>query len=399
MLGLIILLSPKFREGEILGDLAAAKAIANKINKQLGEVALVLASEMVTPPKLSSGSLSLDIALGGGWPGNKFIEIRGVQSNGKTSCILKTIAYNQERDPDFVTVWVASEPYDHEWSASLGVDNDRVIVFEMQDMTVAYEGVLEYVRSRTTDVVVIDSYPALIAREEEQKGMDDVQVSLGARATNKFIRKLGSAMHRSPIDDKDAPIWVFLVNQFRDAIGTWSPTGTAKTTPGGQGKDYAAYVQVDVKRVEFIEEKFPGVDGKVKVGQTNRLTTVKNKAAAPRQTASIDFYFRDSSEFRKGEYDLIKEAVTVGIVYGVIERRGAFFSFKEDRWQGKESMVQAFREQPDLFSALDREIRDIALHSGKDSLLEASEVEAAESAGEKKVKRSPRSPENSVVEN
>lgn len=377
-----------------------ALALAASINKQLGEKSLILASEMVKPKQFTSGSLALDIALGGGWPANQLIEVRGEQSQGKTFTIYKTIAANQEINPEFTVMWVASEHYDQEQAEALGVDSSRVVVFPTQDMAVATEGIVEYAKSRTVDCIVLDSYPALIVPEEEQKGMEDLQVAAGARMMNKFIRKLGPALHRQADQEEDSPVLFFMVNQFRTLIGGFSPYGTPKTTPGGMGKDYAAYVQVDVKRKEFIEEKVPNVEGKVKVGQTIAITTVKNKQAAPRQVAQIDLYFRDTATlgFKRGEYDSVKELITIGLIYGVIERRGAYFSYGDERWQGKEAMVHAVREQPDLFSALDREIRDIALHSGKDSLLEASEVEAAESAGEKKVKRSPRFPENSVVE-
>lgn len=362
-------------------------ALAAKINKALGEDAIVVASDMHIPKTFTSGSLSLDIALGGGWPGNQWIEIIGRESNGKTAITLKTIAANQEADPEFTTLWVAAEHYDKEQAAALGVDNSRVVVVSTQDMVVAYDSMLQFAEARAVDCIVLDSYPALIPPEEEQKNMDEVQVALGARITGKFFRKAGSASRRSMTDGEDRPFLGIIINQYRDKIGGFSPMGTPQTTPGGNAKNYAFYTRVEVKRDEYIDEKVPGKDMKVKVGQTIKVKTVKNKQAPPQQVASIDFYFRDAPllGFKRGEYDVVKEVLTLGLVYDLIERRGAYFMYGDNKWQGRDAMLQAFREQPDLLAALDAEVRQIAVKGGRD--LAEDTVSAAESAGKRTVKR------------
>jgi len=372
-----------------------AAALAAKINKDLGSELVVVASEMAIPKTFTTGSLSLDIALGGGWAGNQWVEVIGRQSNGKTAITLKTIAANQDIDPNFTTVWIASEHYDKDQAEALGVDTDRVIVVSTQDMEIAYDTVIKFAHSRSVDCIVIDSYPALIAPEEEEKGMGEVQVALGARLTGKFFRMIGSAMHRDLTSNEDRPILGMFINQYRDKIGGFSPMGTPQTTPGGNAKNYAFYQQVEVKRDEYIEEKIPGKNLKVKVGQTIKVKTVKNKQAPPQQVASIDFYFRDAPllGFKRGEYDTVKEAVTMGLVYDLIERKGAYFSFGNERWQGREAMIQAFREQPDLLAQLDSDVRQVALNGQGGREVTEEAMSKAETAGKRTVKRKPSSDE------
>jgi recombination protein RecA len=163
------------------------------MNKQLekeGKPLLFAASEMPEMKKFTSGLLALDVALGGGWPGNKWVEIYGKESNGKTSIILKTIASNQAIDPNFTTFWVASEYFDPDWATQNGVDTSRVVVFDTNNMETAYQMVIDAVASHEFDCIVIDSYPAMAAGEEIEKDMDQNSMALGARRTGQFFRKI-----------------------------------------------------------------------------------------------------------------------------------------------------------------------------------------------------------------
>lgn len=364
-----------------------AAALVAKINKEMGEGAVLLASEMTTPDAFTTGDLGFDIALGGGWPGNQWSEVIGMESHGKTFVVLKTIAANQELNPEFLTLWVAAEPYDAEQADALGVDNARVIVIPTQDMTYAYEKILEFAEDRAVDCVVIDSYPAMIADEEQEKGMDEAVMALGARFTGKFFRKVGHAWRRSQ-DGTDRPILGLFINQFRDKIGGFSPQGTPRTTPGGNAKNYAFYTRVEVKRDEWIEENIPGKNMKVKVGQVIKVTTVKNKAAAPRQVTTIDAYFRDAPihGFQRGDYDAVKTLVIYGILFDVIIRKGAHYHIGDLNINGKEPMIERIREDLDLQDYIEREVRQIALHTGPRSISEA-DVNGANSEGVKKVRR------------
>jgi recombination protein RecA len=365
-----------------------AVALAAKINKEHGEGALITASEMQAPPRFPSGSPTLDLALGGGWPGNQWVEVYGPESNGKTAIVLKTIAANQALDPDFTTLWVAGEHYDYDQASALGVNNDQVVVLDTQDMVLAFETMLDYAESRAADAIVLDSYPALIPPEEEQKDLDEAVVAVGARLFGKFFRKAGKATRRSHIHE-DRPLLGIIINQQRDKIGGFAPHGMIpQTTPGGNAKNYAFYTRVLVKRDEYIQESVPGKNLKVKVGQVIKVTTIKNKSNAPQQVANIDFYFRDgvTSDFKRGEYDTTKELIILGLLYDLIVRKGAYFEYGEHRWRGRDAMVDGIREDLDVQQALEREVSEVALHKGPMEITEEN-IEKATSEGKRRVSR------------
>lgn len=325
-----------------------ALALLARVRKEYGERAISVASEMATAGRLTSGSLALDVVLGGGWPTNSWHEIIGKESHGKTTIVYKTVAANQALNPDFTVLWVAAEDYNGDRATELGVDNDRVILSRIQAMEEAYDVIVSAVADRAVDLWVLDSYPALLSAEEENKGMDEAVVAMGARLTGKLFRKLGSALNRVP-DDGDRPITGIFVNQWRDAIGAYSPRGIPKTTPGGNAKNYAFNVRLEVTRDEFIDEPRPG-KGKVRVGQVIKVKTIKNKSAPPQRVGSIDFYFADAPYlgFRRGEYDLVKEYLTYGIYFDIIERRGAYFLYGDRKWQGKDALLASLREELDF---------------------------------------------------
>lgn len=337
------------------------KLLMAKLNKQLekdGNPLLTTASDMFIPKKFTSGLLALDVALGGGWPGNQWVEVYGKESNGKTSIILRTIAANQALDPNFMTFWVASEHYDVEWAAKNGVDTDRVVVFPTNNMELAYQIMIEAAFSNEFDCLVLDSYPALSPNEELDKSMDQATMALGARATGKFFRKAGGSF------SEQRPYIGFFVNQLRDAIGSFSPYGTPTTTPGGKAKNYFFYQRVLVSRDDFLKEKVEG-KGTIEVGQVNKYKLEKNKAAAPRATAMGYYYFLDSEKgFKPGQFDLVKDVATMAVLFGVIRKGGGgmFYYEAEGRdalsWKGADTMADYLRDNIELLE----EIRSLTLN-------------------------------------
>lgn len=326
-----------------------------RINKKYGAGSVVLASKMPTVPRFTSGSLSLDVMLGGGWPGNQWNEVVGAESSGKTTIVHKTIAANQKKDPAFTTFWVAAEGYDHEWATTLGVDVDRVIVFETNAMETAYTEMIKAAESRAVDAIVLDSYPALVADDEDAKNMDEATMAGGARVTGKFFRKVGAATRRSLVE-QERPVLCLIVNQFRDQIGGWAPNGmTPKTSPGGKAKNYAYYTRVEVSRTEWIDEKRPG--GSVRVGQVIKLKTLKSKSAAPQQVSTLRFFFANSSTgICAGEYDLASQLITQGIYHGLIRLDGSWYKYGDYMWQGDKKMAAAMREDLDLQQQLSADV-------------------------------------------
>ncbi|MFE9525203.1 hypothetical protein [Streptomyces sp. NPDC006631] len=379
-----------------------ALALLAKINKA-HPGAVCFASEMKVAKRFTSGSLSLDIALGGGWPGNQWVEVIGRESHGKTFIVYKTLAANQKKDPNFTCLWVAAEHYDTDQAEALGVDNERVIVVPTQAMEFAYQTMLDFATSRSVDMIVLDSYPALIPDEEAEKDMDEATMALGARLTGKFFRKSGAATKRSMTDPDDRPMLGIVINQYRDAIGKFSPHGTPTTTPGGNAKNYAFYTRVEVRRDEWIQEARPG-KGKVNVGQVIKVKTIKNKSAAPQQVATIDAYFRSAPylNFARGDFDTTKEIMIMGILFDVIKRKGAYYEIENGefddkgkpvlRWHSKENTLAAIREDLDLQEFLYEKVLAASQHADERSISE-DDLTAAENEGHKKVSRRPKQDE------
>lgn len=333
------------------------RALIARINKDHGPGSAVIASDMPPVPRFPSGSLSLDVMLGGGWPGNQWVEIIGAESSGKTTLVHKTIAANQAANPDFVTLWVAAEGYDNEWAQTLGVDTERVITLPTNEMEAAYTVMLDAAASRSVDAIVLDSYPALVANDEAGKDMDQATIGVGARTTGKFFRKAGKAGKRS-LTEVERPLLGIIINQWRDQIGGFSPNGmTPKTTPGGKAKNYAYYVRLEVSRTEWIDEKRPG-KGSARIGQVMKLKTIKNKAASPQQIASIRFFFSDSETmgFRQGEYDLAAEAAAQAILHDVVSVDGSWIKYGEEKWHGMAKFCAAVREDLDLIDHLHKDV-------------------------------------------
>jgi recombination protein RecA len=334
---------------------ASTRAFTSKLNKILGEDVIIPAEDLVIPRRYTSGSLALDVILGGGFPGNQWTEIIGLESSGKTATLLKMIAANQRLDPDFTVLWVAGEHFDSEQAEALGVDLTRVDIARTQAMEPALQIMVEATSSHEYDCIILDSYPALLSADEDGKGMDEFSTATGARLLNKFIRKAGPASQRKA-DGSDRPFFGVIINQWRDQIGGFSRFGPPKTTPGGKGKNYFFYTRIEVSRIEWITEKRPGIKDPFKVGQVIKYLTVKNKSAAPQQTATVDFYFRAAPYlgFSRGDYDVGKEYVDTAMLLGVVERAGAYYRFNGDQWQGKDALLASVREDLDLREAIQK---------------------------------------------
>lgn len=344
---------------------AELKTIVAKLNKKMGYDAVVIGSDIREGlvSRITTGSTTFDYVLGGGFPANQWNELIGEASHGKTAVALKCIAANQQRDPNFVTVWIAAEQWVPEYAAMCGVDASRVFVVETNIMEEAYQAVLEFAESKQVDAIVIDSLPALVPGPENEKDMDELTVGRGAMLTNKFFRKAGMAMKRSLTED-ERPILGIVINQYRMKIGVMH--GDPRTTPGGEGKNYAFFTRCEVRRDEWIEQGSGA--NKVRVGQRIKIRTLKNKTAPPQQVAYVDFYFKEHSIYEAGDYDTAKEVAAMSIVLNVVERRGGWIYYGERKWNGNEAFSNALREEFDLFE----DLRDKVLASSTSILEEAN---------------------------
>jgi recombination protein RecA len=327
--------------------------VAALVNKKHGDNTVVLASKVQLPKRITTGSLTLDVVLGGGWPMNHWVEVVGEASHGKTALALKTIAANQKLNPEFTTVWIAAEAFDSKYAEMCGVDNERVLLVETNSMEDAFEAVIKFMESKSVDMVVVDSLPALVPSAEDEKAMEEFTVGRGALITNKFFRKVASATRRDLIEE-ERPVLGLMINQYRMKIGVMH--GDPRTTPGGLGKDYAYSIRCEVKRDEWLEVG-TGQE-KRRVGQTIRVRTIKNKTFPPQQTAYLDFYFAGGGAISEGEYDRGKEIVALGILNGIIERRGGWMYYADRKWQGAQALIDSLREEIDLSEEISIAVMD-----------------------------------------
>ena len=315
-------------------------SIIASLKKKYGEEIIVQGSEVKEEvPRITTGILAFDLMLGGGWPMNQWSEIIGDESSGKTAIAYKTIAANQALDPDWTVIWIAAEEFVPDYAKAIGVDLDRLWVVETNVMEQAYDLIIEALDNRAVDCIILDSLPALVPSDESEKMMEEFTVGLGARLTGKFLRKSSKAQKRSMINE-DRGCTGLIINQWREKIGVMY--GDNRTTPGGRAKNFHYFVRMEVKRDEWIKEKDEPV------GQTIRGRTMKNKTYRPQQVAQVDFYFAESNGFQLGDFDTIKDIVNICISVDIVTRTGAYYNYNGQKWQGKEALLNAVREDLDL---------------------------------------------------
>jgi recombination protein RecA len=235
-----------------------------------------------------------------------------------------------------------------------GVDSDRIIVIETNVMEEAYDSVIAFAESKSVDAIVIDSLPALSPSPEMAKNMDELTIGRGAMLTNKFFRVVGSAMKRSLVEDERAILGI-IINQYRMKIGVMH--GDPRTTPGGEGKNYAFFTRCEIRRDEWVE--VGSGTNKLRVGQTIKVRTLRNKTAPPQRVAYFDFYFAPGGECKPGEYDFAKEIAAMSVLHEIIERKGGWYYYGDRKWQGTESVIASIREEVDLKEELAKKVIDL----------------------------------------
>ncbi len=283
------------------------------------------------PPGISTGSISLDLALGGrGIPSGRVIEVFGPESSGKTTLTLHTIA-NIQKTGGVAAFIDAEHALDPSWARRLGVNLEDLLVSQPDTGEQALEICEMLVRSGAIDLIVVDSVAALIPRAEIEGEMGDTHVGLQARLMSQALRKLTGAINRSSCS-------VIFINQIREKIGVMF--GNPETTPGGRALKFYASVRLDIRRTASIK------DGDKAVGNRTRVKVVKNKVAPPFRQAEFDIMF---DEGISASGDLIDLAVEEDVV----QKSGAWFSFGEVRLgQGRENAKQFIRENTDLFEEI-----------------------------------------------
>jgi len=309
-------------------DSALSRAV-QQIEKQFGKGAVMKldGDAKASIDGIATGSLSLDIALGGsGMPRGRVIEIFGPESSGKTTLALHVIA-NAQKSGGVAAFIDAEHALDPSWAKRLGVRLDDLLVSQPDTGEQALEICELLVRSNAVDVIVIDSVAALIPRAEIEGEMGDSHVGLQARLMSQALRKLTAAISKSRTT-------VIFINQIREKIGVMF--GNPETTPGGRALKFYASVRVDVRRISTLKE------AEIAVGARTRARVVKNKIAPPFRDAEFDIMFDRGISY---EGDLIDLAVLSNIV----EKSGAWYTYQGTRLgQGRENSKQFLFENKDL---------------------------------------------------
>jgi recombination protein RecA len=310
-----------------------------QIEKQFGKGSIMRlgAKDVIAQiPAISTGSISLDYALGiGGMPRGRVIEIFGPESSGKTTLALQVIAQAQKTGGMAAFV-DAEHALDAQYARKLGVDLENLLISQPDNGEQALEIVEVLVRSGAVDVVVVDSVAALVPRAEIEGEMGEAQMGLQARLMSQALRKLTGIVSKSKT-------CLIFINQLREKIGVMF--GNPETTTGGRALKFYASVRVDIRRIGAIK------DGDVVVGGRTRVKVVKNKVAPPFREAEFDVMYGEGIS-REG--DLLDLAVDRKIV----EKSGTWFAYSGERLgQGRENVKQFLRDNPDTFRAIEAKVR------------------------------------------
>ncbi|MDD3066901.1 MAG: recombinase RecA [Candidatus Gracilibacteria bacterium] len=321
----------------------ALEAALSQISKDFGEGSIMRLGEAkrVNVEMISSGSISLDLALGGGIPKGRVIEIYGPESSGKTTFALHAVSEFQKAGGTAAFV-DAEHALDPEYAARIGVDVDNLLISQPDTGEQALEIVETLVRSGAVDVIVIDSVAALTPKAEIEGAMGGSLPGLQARLMSQALRKLTAISHKSGCT-------LIFINQIRLKIGVMF--GNPETTSGGQALKFYASVRLDIRRTGKIET---GVgDLKQVIGNTTRVKVVKNKVAPPFRQAEFDIRYNMG-------IDKVSDLIATGVKLGVIGKSGAFIEIEGVKHQGMEKARNALAEDTKLFEVVNKKVRDAA---------------------------------------
>jgi recombination protein RecA len=336
----------------------ALDAALSQIERQFGKGSVMKMSDQaqVAIPSISTGSLSLDVALGvGGLPRGRVIEIFGPESSGKTTLVYHVIAEAQRRGG--ICAFVDAEhAMDPTYARRIGVNIDDLLVSQPDNGEQALEIAELLIRSGALDVVAVDSVAALTPRAEIEGEMGDSHVGLQARLMSQALRKLAGTLN------KTGTVAIF-TNQLREKIGVMF--GNPETTPGGRALKFYSSVRLDIRRIETLKE---GVEA---VGNRVRVKVVKNKVAPPFKQAEFDIIYGDGISWEGSVLD-------VGLERKVVQKSGSYFSYGDERLgQGRQNAAAFLREHPDVTQAI---LRAVQAQLGPDAVVSSRLLPAADDA-------------------
>ena len=319
------------------GKEKALNIVLNQIERSFGKGAIMRLGDatQMRVETISTGALTLDLALGGGLPKGRVIEIYGPESSGKTTVALHAIAEVQKQDG--IAAFVDAEhALDPTYAAALGVDIENLLVSQPDTGESALEIVDQLVRSAAVDIVVIDSVAALVPRAEIEGDMGDTHVGLQARLMSQALRKITGNIGKSGCT-------VIFINQLRQKIGI--TYGSPETTTGGNALKFYASVRLDIRRIQTLKK------GTEEFGNRVKVKVAKNKVAPPFRVAEFDIIFGKGVSTLGCLVDLAEET-------GVIIRKGAWYSYNgENISQGRDNAIKYLEEKPEFVQQIKELVR------------------------------------------
>lgn len=358
-------MTKKVTKSEMGGDDAGKKQALDlaiqQITKQFGTGAIMKLgdTQKIDVELLPSGSLSLDLALGGGYPKGRIIEIYGPESSGKTTLALHAIAEMQKQGGQAAFI-DAEHALDPAYAKKIGVDTDNLFISQPDNGEQALEICETLVRSGAVDLIVVDSVAALVPQAEIDGDMGEAQMGLQARLMSQAMRKLTGIISKSKAT-------VIFINQIRMKIGVMF--GNPETTTGGNALKFYASVRMDIRRIGQIK------NGDDIAGNRTKVKIVKNKIAAPFRVAEFDIMYNEGISKTGDVLDL-------AIQKGIIDKAGAFLKYKgETIAQGRENAKELLKKNPELLEEIEHQVR-VEANLDKDDEVEEIENEAEDIAEE-----------------
>jgi len=320
--------------------LKALQLTLDKLDKAYGKGTVMRMNDeaLEEVEAISSGSLSLDAALGvGGYPRGRVIEIYGPESSGKTTLTLHAIAECQ-KSGGIAAFIDAEHAFDRYYAQSLGIDIDELIVSQPDHGEQALEIADNLIRSGAVDIVVIDSVAALTPKSEIEGEMGDSKMGLHARLMSQALRKLTASISKTQST-------VIFINQLREKIGVMF--GNPETTTGGNALKFYASVRLDIRRSTQIKDTQGGING-----NRTRVKVVKNKVAPPFKTVEFDILYGKGIS-KNGEL------LDIGVEQEIIQKSGSWFSYGDTKLgQGRDSVIKLFEDNLELAEEIEDKIRN-----------------------------------------
>ncbi len=320
------------------GKLKALGLAVDQITKQFGDGSIMKLGEghKANVELVSGGSLSLDLALGGGYPRGRIIEIYGPESSGKTTLTLHAIAEIQRQGGTAAFI-DAEHALDPAYAKRLGVDTDNLLVSQPDNGEQALEIAETLVRSNAVDLIVVDSVAALVPQAEIDGDMGDSHMGLQARLMSQALRKLTGIINKSKAT-------VIFINQIRMKIGVMF--GNPETTTGGNALKFYASVRLDIRRIGQIKI------GDDIIGNRTKVKVVKNKIAPPFRIAEFDIMYNEGIS-RTGD------VLDLAVEHNIVGKAGAWYDYKEGKiGQGREASKVYLKENPEVLDEIEQRVRE-----------------------------------------